>query len=115
MTKEQLKSLIRECVCEVQTELQEKKHKKQAPKAAPKAAEPDKKSAPVKKLIKKPVKKNLAKVAPPKDRLTSFDAVQLARRAADAEKRGNKQVAKDLRLAQQAANHLIKTGKSKID
>lgn len=116
MTKEQLKSLIRECVCEVQTELQEKKHKKQkeTPKAA-KAAEPAKKSAPVKKLVKKPVKKNLAKVAPPKDKLTQFDAVQLARRAADAEKRGNSQTAKDLRLAQQAANHLLKTGKSKID
>ena len=121
MTKEQLKSLIRECVCEVQTELQEKKHKKQKeapkaePKAEPKAAEPAKKSAPVKKLVKKPSKKNLAKVAPPKDKLTQFDAVQLARRAADAEKRGNKQTAKDLRLAQQAANHLLKTGKSKID
>lgn len=113
MTKEQLKSLIRECVCEVQAELQEKKHKKQ--KEAPKAAEPAKKSAPVKKLVKKPSKKNLAKVAPPKDKLTQFDAVQLARRAADAEKRGNKQTAKDLRLAQQAANHLLKTGKSKID
>lgn len=111
MTKEQLKSLIRECVCEVQTELQEKKHKKEAPKAA----EPAKKSAPVKKLVKKPSKKNLAKVAPPKDKLTTFDAVQLARRAADAEKRGNKQAAKDLKLAQQAANHLLKTGKSKID
>ena len=117
MTKDQLKSLIRECVCEVQTELQEKKHKKQkeAPKAEPKDAEPAKKSAPVKKLVKKPSKKNLAKVAPPKDKLTQFDAVQLARRAADAEKRGNKQTAKDLRLAQQAANHLLKTGKSKID
>lgn len=116
MTKEQLKSLIRECVCEVQTELQEKKHKKQkeTPKAE-KAAEPAKKPAPVKKLVKKPVKKNLAKVAPPKDKLTQFDAVQLARRAADAEKRGNAQTAKDLRLAQQAANHLLKTGKSKID
>ena len=115
MTKEQLKSLIRECVCEVQTELQEKKHKKEAAKPAPKAAEPAKKSAPVKKLVKKPNKKNLAKVAPPKDKLTQFDAVQLARRAADAEKRGNTQTAKDLRLAQQAANHLLKTGKSKID
>lgn len=116
MTKEQLKSLIRECVCEIQQTLDEKKHKKQKkeePKAeAPKAAA---KPAPVKKLVKKPVKKNLAKVAPPKDKLTSFDAVQLARRAADAEKRGNKQTAKDLRLAQQAANVMLRTGKSKID
>lgn len=111
MTKEQLKLLIKECVCEVQTELQEKKHKKH--KEEPKAEPP--KTAPVKKLVKKPSKKNLAKVAPPKDKLTAFDAVQLARRAADAEKRGNKQAAKDLKLAQQAANHLLKTGKSKID
>jgi len=47
--------------------------------------------------------------------LTTFDAVQLARRAADAEKRGNKQAAKDLNLAKQAANLMLKTGKSKID
>ena len=114
MTKEQLKSLIRECVCEIQQSLEEKKHKK---KEAPKAPEPKAaaKPAPVKKLVKKPVKKNLAKVAPPKDKLTTFDAVQLSRRAADAEKRGNKQAAKDLNLAKQAANLMLKTGKSKID
>lgn len=114
MTKEQLKSLIKECVCEMQQSLEEKKHKKKdEPKApAPKAVA---KPAPVKKLVKKPSKKNLAKVAPPKDKLTTFDAVQLARRAADAEKRGNTQAAKDLNLAKQAANLMLKTGKSKID
>lgn len=106
MTKQQLKSLIKECVCEIQQSLAEKKHKKsEAPKAP----------APVKKLVKKPIKKNLAKVAPPKDRLTAFDAVQLSRRAADAEKRGNTQSAKDLNLAKQAANFMLKTGKSKVD
>lgn len=106
MTKEQLKQLIRECVCELQTSLEEKKHKKQEPKAeAPKPA-------PVKKLVKKPTKKNLAKVAPPKEKLTAFDAIQLARRAADAQKRGDKQSARDLKLAQKAANHLLKTGRS---
>lgn len=114
MTKEQLKSLIKECVCEMQQSLEEKKHKK---KEAPKAPEPKAvaKPAPVKKLVKKPTKKNLAKVAPPKDKLTAFDAIQLSRRAADAEKRGNTQAAKDLNLAKQAANLMLKTGKSKID
>ena len=114
MTKQQLKSLIKECVCEIQQSLAEKKNKKsEAPKApAPKAVA---KPAPVKKLVKKPIKKNLAKVAPPKDKLTTFDAVQLSRRAADAEKRGNKQAAKDLNLAKQAANFMLKTGKSKVD
>jgi hypothetical protein len=114
MTKEQLKSLIRECVCELQQTLEEKKQKK---KESPKAPESKAatKPAPVKKLVKKPSKKNLAKVAPPKDKLTTFDAVQLARRAADAKKRGNKEAARDLDLAKQAANHLLKTGKSKID
>ena len=117
MTKQQLKSLIKECVCEIQQSLAEKKHKKsEAPKAT-KAPEPKAaaKPAPVKKLVKKPIKKNLAKVAPPKDKLTTFDAVQLSRRAADAEKRGNKQAAKDLNLAKQAANLMLKTGKNKID
>lgn len=114
MTKQQLKSLIKECVCEIQQSLAEKKNKKsEAPKApTPKAVA---KPAPVKKLVKKPIKKNLAKVAPPKDRLTAFDAVQLSRRAADAEKRGNTQSAKDLNLAKQAANFMLKTGKSKVD
>ena len=114
MTKQQLKSLIKECVCEIQQSLAEKKHKKsEAPKAT-KAPEPKAaaKPAPVKKLA---IKKNLAKVAPPKDRLTAFDAVQLSRRAADAEKRGNTQSAKDLNLAKQAANFMLKTGKSKVD
>jgi hypothetical protein len=117
MTKEQLKSLIKECVCEIQQSLEEKKHKKSETPKATKAPEPKDaaKSAPVKKLVKKPIKKNLAKVAPPKDKLTTFDAVQLSRRAADAEKRGNKQAAKDLNLAKQAANLMLKTGKSKID
>jgi hypothetical protein len=120
MTKQQLKSLIKECVCEIQQSLEEKKQKKsEAPKAtkATKAPEPKAaaKPAPVKKLVKKPIKKNLAKVAPPKDRLTAFDAVQLSRRAADAEKRGNTQSAKDLNLAKQAANFMLKTGKSKVD
>jgi hypothetical protein len=117
MTKQQLKSLIKECVCEIQQSLDEKKQKKsEAPKAT-KAPEPKaaSKPAPVKKLVKKPIKKNLAKVAPPKDRLTAFDAVQLSRRAADAEKRGNTQSAKDLNLAKQAANFMLKTGKSKVD
>ena len=117
MTKQQLKSLIKECVCEIQQSLAEKKHKKsEAPKAT-KAPEPKAaaKPAPVKKLVKKPIKKNLAKVAPPKDKLTAFDAVQLARRARDAEERGNTQSAKDLNLAKQAANFMLKTGKSKID
>lgn len=119
MTKQQLKSLIKECVCEIQQSLAEKKNKKsEAPKApAPKAPAPKAvaKPAPVKKLVKKPIKKNLAKVAPPKDKLTAFDAVQLSRRAADAEKRGNTQSAKDLNLAKQAANFMLKTGKSKVD
>ena len=110
MTKEQLKQLIRECVCELQTSLEEKKHKKHVPKQEPKAETP--KPAPVKKLVKKPTKKNLAKVAPPKEKLTAFDAIQLARRAADAQKRGDKQSARDLKLAQKAANHLLKTGRS---
>ena len=117
MTKQQLKSLIKECVCEIQQSLAEKKHKKsEAPKAT-KAPEPKAaaKPAPVKKLVKKPIKKNLAKVAPPKDRLTAFDAVQLARRGEEAERRGNKQAARDLNLAKQAANFMLKTGKSKID
>ena len=117
MTKQQLKSLIKECVCEIKQSLEEKKQKKsEAPKAT-KATEPKaaSKPAPVKKLVKKPIKKNLAKVAPPKDKLTAFDAVQLSRRAADAEKRGNTQSAKDLNLAKQAANFMLKTGKSKID
>ena len=117
MTKQQLKSLIKECVCEIQQSLAEKKHKKsEAPKAT-KAPEPKAaaKPAPVKKLVKKPIKKNLAKVAPPKDKLTAFDAVQLARRARDAEERGNTQSAKDLNLAKQAANFMLKTGKSKVD
>jgi hypothetical protein len=39
----------------------------------------------------------------------------LSRRAADAEKRGNKQAAKDLNLAKQAANYMLKTGKAKVD
>ena len=117
MTKQQLKSLIKECVCEIQQSLAEKKHKKsEAPKATkspePKAAA---KPAPVKKLVKKPIKKNLAKVAPPKNRLTKYDAVQLAGRQAAAEKMGNKQAARDLNLAKQAANLMLKTGKSKID
>ncbi len=115
MTKDQLKSLIRECVCEMQQSLEEKKHKKKETPKAPEPKAPEPKPAPVKKLVKKPVKKNLAKVAPPKDKLTQFDAVQLARRAAAAEKTGNKQAAKDLNLAKQAANHLLKTGKSTID
>ena len=117
MTKQQLKSLIKECVCEIQQSLAEKKHKKsEAPKAT-KAPEPKAaaKPAPVKKLVKKPIKKNLAKVAPPKDRLTQFDAVQLAGRAEEAERRGNKQAARDLNLAKQAANFMLKTGKSKVD
>ena len=117
MTKQQLKSLIKECVCEIQQSLAEKKNKKsEAPKAkkAPKpkaATKPDS----VQTLVKKPIKKNLAKVAPPERRLTTFDAVQLSRRAADAEKRGNKQAARDLNLAKQAANFMLKTGKSKVD
>ena len=117
MTKEQLKSLIKECVCEIQQSLEEKKQKKKETPKATKAPEPKaaSKPAPVKKLVKKPIKKNLAKVAPPKDKLTTFDAVQLSRRAADAEKRGNTQSAKDLNLAKQAANFMLKTGKSKID
>jgi len=117
MTKQQLKSLIKECVCEIQQSLAEKKHKKsEAPKAT-KAPEPKAaaKPAPVKKLVKKPIKKNLAKVAPPKDRLTQFDAVQLAGRQNAAEKMGNKRLARDLNLAKQAANFMLKTGKSKID
>ena len=117
MTKQQLKSLIKECVCEIQQSLAEKKHKKsEAPKAT-KAPEPKAaaKPAPVKKLVKKPIKKNLAKVAPPKNRLTTYDAVQLAGRQAAAEKMGNKQAARDLNLAKQAANLMLKTGKSKID
>jgi len=117
MTKQQLKSLIKECVCEIQQSLEEKKQKKsEAPKAT-KAPEPKaaSKTAPVKKLVKKPIKKNLAKVAPPKNRLTAFDAVQLAGRAEEAEKRGNKQAARDLNLAKQAANFMLKTGKSKVD
>lgn len=117
MTKQQLKSLIKECVCEIQQSLEEKKQKKSESPKATKAPEPKaaSKPAPVKKLVKKPIKKNLAKVAPPVKRLTTFDAVQLSRRAADAEKRGNKQAAKDLNLAKQAANFMLKTGKSKID
>ena len=117
MTKQQLKSLIKECVCEIQQSLEEKKQKKSESPKATKAPEPKAaaKTAPVKKLVKKPIKKNLAKVAPPVKRLTTFDAVQLSRRAADAEKRGNKQAAKDLNLAKQAANFMLKTGKSKID
>ena len=115
MTKQQLKSLIKECVCEIQQSLAEKKHKKsEAPKAT-KAPEPKKKDAPVKKLVKKPIKKDLAKVAPPKNRLTTYDAVQLAGRQAAAEKMGNKQAARDLELATQAANLMLKTGKRKID
>jgi hypothetical protein len=117
MTKQQLKSLIKECVCEIQQSLEEKKQKKsEAPKAT-KAPEPKaaSKPAPVKKLVKKPIKKNLAKVAPPKDKLTAFDAVQLSRRAADAEKRGNTQSAKDLNLAKQAANFMLKTVKIIVD
>ena len=123
MTKEQLKALIKECVCEIEKSIQEKKHKKtQEPvkKAEPKSEEP-KKSAPVKKLVKKPSRKNLAKVAPPTDKLTAFDAVQLARRAAAAKEKASKgdsfaaKQARDLELAQQAANHLLKTGKKKID
>jgi hypothetical protein len=39
----------------------------------------------------------------------------VARRAEDAKKRGNKQAAKDLNLAKQAANFMLKTGKSKVD
>ena len=109
MTKQQLKSLIKECVCEIQQSLEEKKQKKsEAPKATKATKAPESKAAakpaPVKKLVKKPSKKNLKKVAPPIDKFTTFDAVQLARRAADAEKRGNKQAAKDLNLAKQAAN-----------
>ena len=117
MTKQQLKSLIKECVCEIQQSLEEKKQKKSESPKATKAPEPKAaaKPAPVKKLVKKSIKKNLAKVAPPVKRLTTFDAVQLSRRAADAEKRGNKQAAKDLNLAKQAANFMLKTGKSKID
>lgn len=117
MTKQQLKSLIKECVCEIQQSLEEKKQKKSESPKATKAPEPKaaSKPAPVKKLVKKPIKKNLAKVAPPVKRLTTFDAVQLSRRAADAEKRGNKQAAKDLNLAKQAANFMLKTGKSKVD
>ncbi len=117
MTKQQLKSLIKECVCEIQQSLEEKKQKKSESPKATKAPEPKAaaKTAPVKKLVKKPIKKNLAKVAPPVKRLTTFDAVQLSRRAADAEKRGNKQAAKDLNLAKQAANFMLKTGKSKVD
>ena len=117
MTKQQLKSLIKECVCEIQQSLEEKKQKKSESPKATKAPEPKaaSKPAPVKKLVKKPIKKNLAKVAPPVKRLTTFDAVQLSRRAADAEKRGNTQSAKDLNLAKQAANFMLKTGKSKID
>ena len=117
MTKEQLKALIKECVCEIEKSIQEKKHKKTqepAKKAEPKKEEP-------KKLVKKPSKKNLAKVAPPTDKLTAFDAVQLARRAAAAKEKASKgdsfaaKQARDLELAQQAANHLLKTGKKKID
>ena len=117
MTKQQLKSLIKECVCEIQQSLEEKKQKKsEAPKAT-KAPEPKaaSKPAPVKKLVKKPIKKNLAKVAPPKDRLTAFDAVKLAGRAEAAAKSGNKQAARDLNLAKQAVNFMLKTGKSKVD
>ena len=121
MTKQQLKSLIKECVCEIQQSLAEKKHKKsEAPKAT-KAPEPKAaaktapKPAPVKKLVKKLTKKNLAKVAPPERRLTAFDPVRIARMAAAEEKRGNKQAARDLNLAKQAANLMLKTGKSKID
>lgn len=110
MTKQQLKSLIKECVCEIQQSLAEKKNKKsESPKApAPKAVV---KPAPVKKLVKKPIKKNLAKVA----RFTAFDARELAGRAKEAEQRGNKQAARDLNLAKQAANFMLKTGKSKVD
>jgi len=117
MTKQQLKSLIKECVCEIQQSLEEKKQKKKETPKATKAPEPKaaSKPAPVKKLVKKPSKKNLKKVAPPMDKFTTFDAVQLARRAADAEKRGNKQAAKDLNLAKQAANYMLKTGKTKVD
>ena len=120
MTKQQLKSLIKECVCEIQQSLAEKKHKKSE---APKAEKKNKKSedSKAKKAVAKPApvknqtKKDLAKVAPPKNRLTTYDAVQLAGRQAAAEKMGNKQAARDLNLAKQAANLMLKTGKSKID
>ena len=129
MTKQQLKSLIKECVCEIQQSLAEKKNKKsEAPKAekknkkseAPKAkkapetkdaAKPDPKPAPVKKLTKK----NLGQVAPPVKALTIYDVDRLGDRLAAAEKRGNTQSAKDLNLAKQAANFMLKTGKSKVD
>ena len=41
--------------------------------------------------------------------------LKLGRTTSSTEKRGNKQAAKDLNLAKQAANLMLKTGKNKID
>lgn len=87
MTTSQLKEYIREIVSEIMEEKKKGATKSKAPQVAPKKA--------------------IAQVAPPHDKVTPLDAIRLAQKAAQAEKRKDSEDAKVYKLAQRAANAMV--------
>lgn len=107
MTKLEIKDIIREVIEEVIQEMRELKEMLKSEKGNDKPKTPTPAPTPISVKPEPPAIKTIAKQAKPVNKVTTMDAITLARKIAAAEKNKDPEI-QTLKLAHRAANALLK-------